>query len=74
MSPLSPLTAYDVIFLDQYLHRREQIHGMEMDINLDIRFFLQRISQSLTGNDGMNFLPSHISEMGRKYEERHAQD
>jgi hypothetical protein len=39
-------------------------------LQLDIRFFLARLSGCFTGDKDMNFLPSRVAEMGRKWEER----
>lgn len=47
---------------------------MEKDRRLvleDIRFFISRLSNESTGTNGLNFLPSKVEEMGRRWEERH---
>lgn len=71
LSPLSPLSAYDLVFIQTYLAERAKIRQAELEIQLDIRFLLTRLSYALTGSEGMNFLPSHVAEMGRTWEKNH---
>lgn len=70
LSPLLPLSEFDFIFLEKYQEWREKARMSELEIWLDIRFFLARLSSCFTGDENMNFLPSRVAEMGRKWEER----
>lgn len=71
LSPLLPLSEFDFIFLEKYQEWREKSRMSELEIWLDIRFFLARLSGCFTGDENMNFLPSRVAEMGRRWEERH---
>ena len=70
LSPLLPLSEADCIFIQEFQEQQEKKRLAELEIWLDIRFFLARLSGCFTGTDGMNFLPSKVAEMGRKWEER----
>ena len=70
-SPLLPLSWRDYIYLAVFDIENGKIEQQKGLVLEDCRFFLERISACLTGDAQMNFLPSKVAEMGRKWEERH---
>ena len=70
LSPLLPLTWRDYIYLSVFDIENGKIEQQKSIIFADCRFFLERISACLTGDEKMNFLPSRVAEMARKWEER----
>lgn len=64
--PLLPLSEFDSIVLEKYQEQREKERMAELEIQLDIRFSLTRLSSCFTCDKDMNFLPSKVAEMGIK--------
>ena len=71
LSPLLPLSWKDCIFLDVFGSFLQELEDEKLILFEDMRFFLSRLSASFTGVEGLNFLPSRVHEMGRRWEMQH---
>ena len=69
-SPLLPLSWKDFIYLEVFSLEFEKIEKDKRLVFEDVCFYLSRLSDQFTGTKGLNFLPSKVVEMGRKWEER----
>lgn len=70
LSPLLPLSKLDAITINSALKIKMERENSLFTAIADLNFYLSRISMSLTGDGGMNFLPSEVDRMSRKYAER----